>query len=138
MCFNNKKDLSFTRAGCYYVGRGEFMVKNLRKLRINKGISQQQLADVMGTSQQSVNKYENHNVEPDISALIKLADYFETSIDYLVGHTPSLEQTVVEEVEPTKEETTLILNYRHLSKDEKESIQLVLKNYLRNKKALEM
>lgn len=113
------------------------MVKNLRKLRINRGISQQQLADVMGTSQQSVNKYENHNVEPDISALIKLADYFETSIDYLVGHTPPLEQTVIEEIEPTKEETALILNYRHLSKDEKESIQLVLKNYLKNKKALE-
>lgn len=113
------------------------MVKNLRKLRLSRGISQQQLADVMGTSQQSVNKYENHNVEPDISALIKLADYFETSVDYLVGHTPPLEQTVIEEVEPTKEEATLVRNYRHLSKDEKESIQLVLKNYLKNKKALE-
>ena len=111
------------------------MVKNLRKLRINKGISQQQLADVMGTSQQSVNKYENHNVEPDISALIKLADYFETSIDYLVGHTTPTERHI-EEIEPTKEETTLIRDYRHLSKDEKESIQLVLRNYLRYKKAL--
>lgn len=116
---------------------GDCMVKNLRKLRIKMGISQQQLADIIGTSQQSVNKYENHNVEPDISALIKLADYFETSIDYLVGHTPPLEQTVVEEVEPTKEETALIRKYRRLSKDEKESIQLVLKNYLKNKKALE-
>lgn len=114
------------------------MVKNLRKLRMNKGVSQQQLADVMGTSQQSVNKYENHNVEPDISALIKLADYFETSIDYLVGHTLPAEQNIVEEIEPTKEETTLIRNYRHLSKDEKESIQLVLKNYLRNNRAREM
>ncbi len=113
------------------------MVKNLRKLRINRGISQQQLADVMGTTQQSVNKYENHNVEPDISALIKLADYFETSIDYLVGRNSSVEQNIVEEVEPTKEESALIRNYRHLSKDEKESIQLVLKNYLRNKKTLE-
>lgn len=113
------------------------MVKNLRKLRMNKGISQKQLADVMGTSQQSVNKYENHDVEPDISALIKLADYFGTSIDYLVGHTSPVNQIIIEEVEPTKEETALIRDYRHLSKDEKESIQLVLKNYLRNRKALE-
>lgn len=116
---------------------GDNMVKNLRKLRINKGISQQQLADVMGTSQQSVNKYENHNVEPDISALIKLADYFETSIDYLVGHTSPAIQNIIEEIEPTKEETALIRNYRYLSKDEKESIQLILKNYMKNKKALE-
>lgn len=112
------------------------MVKNLRKLRMNKGVSQQQLADVIGTSQQSVNKYENHNVEPDISTLIKVADYFKTSIDYLVGHTLPEEQNIIEEVEPTKEEATLIRKYRRLSKDEKESIQLVVKNYLRNNKAM--
>ena len=62
------------------------MVKNLRTLRMSKGISQQQLADVIGTSQQSINKYENHNVEPDISTLIMLADYFQVSVDYLIGH----------------------------------------------------
>lgn len=106
------------------------MVKNLRKLRINKGISQQQLADVMGTTQQSVNKYENHNVEPDISALIKLADYFETSIDYLVGRTSPSGREIEEDIDPTKEETALIRNYRLLSKSEKESIQLVIKNYI--------
>ena len=62
------------------------VVKNLRTLRMSKGISQQQLADVIGTSQQSINKYENHNVEPDISTLIMLADYFQVSVDYLIGH----------------------------------------------------
>lgn len=46
------------------------MVKNLRKLRTSSGISQQQLADIIGTSQQSINKYENHSVEPDINGLI--------------------------------------------------------------------
>ena len=88
------------------------MVKNLRKLRLSRGISQQQLADVLGTSQQSVNKYENHSVEPDISALIKLADFFETTIDYLVGHISLPEQDIKEEMELTKEETKLILEYR--------------------------
>lgn len=113
------------------------MVKNLRKLRINKGISQQQLADVIGTSQQSVNKYENHSVEPDISVLIKLADYFETTIDYLVGHVIAPTQDLIEEIELTREEMTLIHDYRQLSKEEKESIKLVLRNYLKNRKALE-
>lgn len=41
----------------------------------------------MSLSQQSINKYENHGVEPDIDTLIKLADYFNTSVDYLIGHT---------------------------------------------------
>ena len=63
------------------------MIKNLKILRQEKGISQQQLADVILVSQQSVNKYENHDVEPDIDVLIKIADYFDVSLDYLVGRT---------------------------------------------------
>ena len=109
------------------------MVKNLRKLRISRGISQQQLADVMGTSQQSVNKYENHNVEPDISSLIKLADYFETSVDYLIGHIFSFDPHTTEDIEPTSQELTLIQDYRRLSKDEQNSIQLIIKNYLKSR-----
>lgn len=112
---------------------GDRMVKNLRKLRVSRGISQQQLADVMGTSQQSVNKYENHNVEPDISSLIKLADYFETSIDYLVGHTFPSDQCITEDIELTSKELTLIQDYRSLSRDEQNSIRLIIKNYLKNK-----
>lgn len=108
------------------------MVKNLRKLRISKGISQQQLADVIGTSQQSINKYENHNVEPDIATLIKFADYFETSVDYLIGHITG-DAAQPADVEFSKEECNLVLGYRQLSKDEKESIRLVQRNYLKSK-----
>lgn len=114
------------------------MVKNLRILRISKGISQQQLADVIGTSQQSINKYENHSVEPDISTLEKIADYFNTTIDNLVGHTShSMGKNMEWEHTPTKEELKLLYDYSCLSKDEKESIQLVIKNYLNNKRSLE-
>lgn len=114
------------------------MVKNLRKLRTSRGISQQQLADVIGTTQQSINKYENHSVEPDIRALIKLADYFDTSVDYLIGHAlPLANQSPMEELDLCKDEFLLVRDFRKLSKDEKESIHLILKNYLKNKKALE-
>lgn len=63
------------------------MVKNLKTLRTQKGISQQALAVAIGISQQSINKYENHNIEPDIATLIALADYFDTTVDYLIGRT---------------------------------------------------
>lgn len=62
------------------------MVERLKELRTEFNISQQQLADVIGVSQQSINKYENHNVEPDIETLKAMADYFNVSIDYLVGY----------------------------------------------------
>ena len=63
------------------------MLTNLKKLREDASVSQKALADAIGVSQQSVNKYENHNIEPDIDTLIRIADFFETSVDYLIGHT---------------------------------------------------
>lgn len=109
------------------------MVKNLRDFRLNKGISQQQLADVISTTQQSINKYENHSTEPDIDTLIQLADYFETSVDKLVGHIPSNSPSALESLMPTRKEVFLLQDYRRLSREEQESIRLIIKNYLKDK-----
>ena len=62
------------------------MLENLRKLRTEAGVTQKQLADAISVSQQSINKYENHNIEPDIRTMILIADFFHTSVDYLIGH----------------------------------------------------
>ncbi len=111
------------------------MVKNLRMLRLCKGLSQQQLADIIGTSQQSINKYENHSVEPDIATLIKLADFFDTSIDFLVGRECNMEEKQVNVgFEMTREEISLLLQYRVLTPDEKKSIHLICSNYNKCKK----
>lgn len=109
------------------------MVKNLRKLRTEKKITQQQLADVIGTSQQSINKYENHRVEPDINTLMKLADYFHTTVDYLVGHT-LLKEALEETLELTREEYGFIQEYRKLTNEERESIRFVVRNYLKHQR----
>lgn len=110
------------------------MVKRLKELRHNKKISQQQLADIVCVSQQSINKYENHNIEPDISLLIKFADFFGTSVDYLIGHSDVNRK--VEPVSPydlNTDEAALIDTYRNLSPEEKESIHLIIKNYTAKK-----
>ena len=65
------------------------MLVRLKMLRREKGITQKKLAEIVGTTQQSINKYENHNIEPDISTLITMADYFNISVDYLIGHSES-------------------------------------------------
>lgn len=107
------------------------MVKNLKRLRSEKGISQQALAEIIGISQQSVNKYENHNIEPDITTLILLAKYFNTSVDYLIGNT-EIDHIIenLESYELNDDESTLINNYRKLSTAEKDSIKTVIANYL--------
>ncbi len=115
------------------------MVKNLRKLRISRGMSQQQLANVIGTSQQSINKYENHSVEPDIRTLMKLADLFGTTIDYLVGYVPhSVGEDRMEAPELSEEESALVRDHRRLSQEERDSIRMVVKNYLKNKTTPEL
>lgn len=89
------------------------MLRNIRLLRDEYGISQQKLADEIGVTQPSVNKYENHNIEPDISTLIRIADYFETSVDYIVEHTHIRRR--IEEVSEyalNEREAALISGYR--------------------------
>ena len=107
------------------------MVKNLRKLRLYKGISQQQLADILGMSQQSIHQYENHATEPDINTLMQLASFFGTTTDFLIGYTPQTDNLdSAEELDFSKEELLLVRNYRRLSRREQESIRLVIDNYL--------
>ena len=106
------------------------MIANLKVLRQEKGISQQQLADVILVSQQSINKYENHNVEPDIETLIKIADFFNVSLDYLVGRTD-----IREMVEKTKtsdlsdSEAYMVSRYRKLSDKQKKCIITLAESY---------
>lgn len=128
---NQEWDLYSTPEGCYYESKGViYVVKNLRKFRLDWGISQQKLADIVGVSQQSINKYENHKVEPDIDTLIKFADFFGVTLDALTGH----ESQPTESVQPpglTEEEQRVLQDYRRLSRREKDSIRLVMQNYLR-------
>lgn len=61
-------------------------MKRLKELRTAKGISQQDLADVIHVTQQSVFKYEHDMAEPDLDLVIACARYFDTSVDYLIGY----------------------------------------------------
>lgn len=59
----------------------------LKELRIQAGISQLKLAMDLGMNQNSISRYETGEREADYRTLIKLADYFEVSLDYLLGRT---------------------------------------------------
>ena len=59
---------------------------NIKRLRVNKGITQEQLGEALGVSGQAVSKWENESALPDILFLPKLAEYFGISIDELMGY----------------------------------------------------
>ena len=104
------------------------MLVNIKKLRENRRITQQQLAAAVGVSQQSINKYENHDVEPDLSTLIAIADYFYVTVDYLIGHVMASDKNS-KMLSLSSDEIALINDYRFLSPKEKESILMILDNY---------
>lgn len=58
---------------------------NLKKLRLQKGLTQEQLAEVFGVSAQAISRWENNTSYPDITLLPGLAIYFNTSVDAIVG-----------------------------------------------------
>lgn len=57
----------------------------LKELRESKGLTQKEVAEIIGYSEISYTRYENGKREPDISTLCKLAGYFKVTIDYLNG-----------------------------------------------------
>ena len=59
----------------------------LKELRAKRGVSQLKLAMDLGLSQNTVSRYETGEREADYRTLILLADYFNVSIDYLLGRT---------------------------------------------------
>ena len=59
----------------------------LRELRLAKGLSQLKLAMDLSMNQNSISRYESGAREADYATLIKFADYFNVSIDYLLERT---------------------------------------------------
>ncbi len=63
----------------------------LKELRKSVGITQAQLADSLHERRATLSNYENKNVYPGFNMLIKLADYFHVTVDYLTGRTDDCE-----------------------------------------------
>ena len=62
-----------------------YLPENLKKYRIKKNLTQEELAEYLGITAQSVSKWERGESYPDITFLPALANIFETSVDLLIG-----------------------------------------------------
>ena len=59
--------------------------ERIRLLRTENNLSQETLATKIESNQKQISKWERGQIEPNIDMLTRLADYFETSVDYLIG-----------------------------------------------------
>ena len=59
----------------------------MKELRTERKMTQQDMADTLGLRVRSYQCYEYNEAYPDVPGLIAIADYFDVSLDYLVGRT---------------------------------------------------
>ena len=59
--------------------------ENLKKMRLSKDLTQEQLAEVFGVSPQAISRWENNTAYPDITILPGIAIFYETTIDSIIG-----------------------------------------------------
>lgn len=75
----------------FFCKKSKLLVKEELKMRLNElmaqsGDTQYKIAELLNVSRSAVYKYQQEKAEPDIESLIKLADHFGCSVDYLIGH----------------------------------------------------
>ena len=60
-------------------------IERLKVCRKTLKVTQKQVAVAIGTSEQNYQRYERGSQQPTLPVLVSLADYFDVSLDYLVG-----------------------------------------------------
>ncbi len=96
---------------------------NLEKLRKECKISQSKLGSALGITQQMISSYEKDISSPNIETLIKIADFFEISIDRLVGH-------IVKSENPESQKIQFDHLFDSFSFEDKERCLFILKTLL--------
>ena len=101
------------------------MIKRLKELRLNRNLTQTKLAENFGITYSNIGEWERGKSEPSSEMLINLANFFECSVDYLLGREDDFGNVTV--TSPATEELTylekkLLTAFSKLDPDEKEKI----------------
>lgn len=102
--------------------KGTAIGNGLAKARIAAGLSQQEVADLLGRQQTNISSWEVGRAEPDLETLQRLLELYAVSFEDVVRGTPH-------PVTVTAEEMQLILQFRKLSKQNQEAVEAVMAIY---------
>lgn len=100
----------------------------LQELRIQAGLTQRELAEKIGVKNYTVANWEQNRTEPSIKDLVDLADFFEVSIDYLIGRENDLGEIIISK-NLTDSQIKLLSLFNSLNEERKESILKLLKDF---------
>lgn len=101
----------------------------LKYLRNKKGLSQKELTKRLNLNRSTYARYETSTTQPDFDTLKKLADFFEVSTDYLLGHTTPIDDMTDDEIDSEIREIMKEVNvwYKDEPKDKREKLEMLRK-----------
>ncbi len=108
----------------------------LKKLRISAGLTQTELGKIIGVGKTTISMYETGNSTPSDEIKLKIAEYFNVSVDYLFGKTDikNHESASIKYPAQNSLEDELFTGFRLLSKDDQEEIIEILRIKLQKAK----
>lgn len=99
-------------------------MNNFKIARQNKKLKQSAVAAELDVTAATVSRYESGDMQPDNNTLIKLANLFDCSIDYLLGRDSN-------NISLTDDELNIIKKYRQLDADGKNLIKIMIDTRLK-------
>ncbi len=78
--------------------------ENIKTLRKQKGLTQEQVAELLDVSKQSVSRWENNATYPDVTFLPVLASFYNVTVDFLLGADYETNKTIIEDYEKSRQE----------------------------------
>lgn len=96
-------------------------MKRLAELRQEFGLTQRQLAEKFNISAGNICDYEKGRIEPSIGRLIEFADFFDVSVDYLIGRSDDMGNISVN-VELSSIEAEVLSSLKKLSNEEQQRV----------------
>lgn len=98
--------------------------ERLSDLRKDRGLTQKDLAKIIGVSENSISMYERNLNSPDDKIKVKIAKYFNISLDYLLG--------AIDKPQPLKRNNTIFIFADNIPTNAEKEMKTFF-NYLQNK-----
>ena len=100
------------------------MQNRIRELRKQRGMTMKELGKVIGVAESTVSQYELGRRQPDNETLLTLGEFFEVSVDYLLGGVSYPDPRLKELAEKSEFQKKLDNLSRDMSEDEKRQLLL--------------
>lgn len=106
----------------------KYYYQRLKDLKEDKDLKQREVAEIIGVAENHYGKYERGEVDITFGRVIKLAEYYDVSLDYIAGRTNDKGGLHCNYIEP--EEKELLRCWKQLNSKQKRSVMEILDNYI--------